>query len=81
MRREFGRTRVGTRLYMAPEILEGRPYDYKCDIWSSGIILYELLTNKFPFNTKVSNIIIPEFSILPGIIQIRYFFDYRIILR
>ncbi|XP_015594446.1 serine/threonine-protein kinase Nek5 [Cephus cinctus] len=47
--REDAQTRVGTRMYMAPEVLRGHRYGYKCDIWSMGIILYEMLTLKFPF--------------------------------
>lgn len=34
---------VGTTFYMAPEILTGRKYDEKCDIWSCGVILFMLL--------------------------------------
>jgi len=35
---------VGSPLYMAPEIKENRPYDFKADLWSLGIILLEMLT-------------------------------------
>jgi len=28
---------------MAPEILEGKQYSDKCDIWSLGIIIYEMI--------------------------------------
>ena len=33
---------IGTTIYMAPEILEGKEYNYKCDLWSIGIIIYKL---------------------------------------
>ncbi len=42
---------VGTELYMSPEQTERRPYDHKVDIYSLGLILFELLV---PFSTQVS---------------------------
>ncbi|MEW6026313.1 MAG: serine/threonine-protein kinase [Planctomycetota bacterium] len=36
-------TIAGTRDYMAPEVLAGKPYDYRCDIYSTGVVLKELL--------------------------------------
>ena len=42
-------TMVGTIIYESPEILNGRPYDKKSDIWSLGVILYHLITLKHPF--------------------------------
>lgn len=37
---------------MAPEIMNSKPYSYKSDIWSLGIVLYELLALKKPFEIK-----------------------------
>ena len=39
---EFTKCKCGTLLYMAPEILNNRPYDFLVDLWSVGIILYIL---------------------------------------
>ncbi|XP_065580595.1 serine/threonine-protein kinase cst-1-like [Artemia franciscana] len=41
----------GTPLYMAPEIIEEKPYDQGADLWSVGCILYELLVGAPPFCT------------------------------
>lgn len=41
----------GTPLYMAPEILVKRCYDSRADLWSVGIILYEIIFGRTPFNT------------------------------
>jgi serine/threonine protein kinase/lipopolysaccharide biosynthesis regulator YciM len=43
---------IGTVSYMAPEQLRGEKVDYRTDIFSVGIILYELLAQKNPFNRK-----------------------------
>ncbi|KAM3146326.1 hypothetical protein pb186bvf_001671 [Paramecium bursaria] len=39
----------GTPLYMAPQLLENMEYTSKCDIWSIGIIAYELIYGKQPW--------------------------------
>lgn len=41
---------VGTPLYMAPEVLKG-DYNHKCDFWSTGVILFQMLTGRYPFQS------------------------------
>eukprot|EP00124_Ichthyophonus_hoferi_P005032 Ihof_evm1s647 gene=Ihof_evmTU1s647 len=43
---------VGTLKYNAPEVINDRSYNKPVDIWSAGIIVYILLTGRFPFNVK-----------------------------
>jgi serine/threonine protein kinase len=42
----------GTPLYMAPELVQEQPYNHTVDLWSLGVILYELFCGKPPFFTN-----------------------------
>jgi CHASE2 domain-containing sensor protein/tRNA A-37 threonylcarbamoyl transferase component Bud32 len=56
---------LGTPSYISPEQLQGKPADKRSDIFSLGVVLYELLTKKKPFpgetiNSLIYNIINEE---------------------
>jgi tetratricopeptide (TPR) repeat protein len=43
---------VGTPQYMAPELLHGGPADVRSDLWSLGVVMYELLAGRPPFGGR-----------------------------
>lgn len=44
-------TYIGTSLYMSPERLQGKKYNFNSDIWSVGIMAIELATMQYPYDT------------------------------
>lgn len=45
-------TCIGTPYYLSPEILIDKPYSFKTDIWSLGVLLYQMIMLKLPFEAK-----------------------------
>lgn len=50
--REKAKTVIGTPYYLSPEIIENKPYSFKSDIWSLGVLLYEMCCLQPPFNAN-----------------------------
>ncbi len=48
---------IGTPQYMSPEQLDAKPINLTTDIYSMGILLFELLTGKSPFEGSISSLI------------------------
>ena len=66
-------SKVGTPLYMSPEVLDGRGYEWKSDVWSLGCLLYELACLRSPFKaagdslyTLFKKISAGEYAALPS---------------
>ena len=46
---KYSKTFVGSRSYMSPERITGKVYSYPSDIWSVGLVVYELATGEEPY--------------------------------
>jgi serine/threonine-protein kinase len=64
---------VGTVPYMAPEQLEGREGDTRTDIYAFGVVLFEMLTGKLPFDGKTQATLIAAImaGAVPSITQLQ----------
>jgi len=66
---ELSDTLCGTPMYMAPELLAGQSYTDKADLWSVGVIMYELLHGITPW-PQACNIIDLKYKIDTQIVEI-----------
>jgi len=48
----LAQTQCGTPYFMPPEVCKRCPYDSKADVWAMGVIIYELITLKKPFDSE-----------------------------
>jgi eukaryotic-like serine/threonine-protein kinase len=64
--KEIGLTRtgnlIGTIPYMAPERLQGQPFDGRSDIFATGVMLYQLVTGHLPFTGE-------EYEVVPKLLN------------
>ena len=50
--RSKAKTVVGSPSYLSPEIISNEAYSFKSDIWSLGVLLYEMAALKYPFEAE-----------------------------
>jgi len=56
-------THAGTALTMAPEILNNEKYDDKCDLWSLGVVIFQLYARKYPYSGRCESEILKKIEV------------------
>jgi len=51
----FAKTFIGTNTHLSPERMIGLDYSFASDIWSLGLIVYEMVTGIFPYQSQLNN--------------------------
>ena len=56
--KDYTNTIIGTPHYMAPQIFQAKGYSFSVDIWSLGVILYEMVCGYLPFGSQTNDPVI-----------------------
>jgi serine/threonine protein kinase len=67
---ELTSTFCGTPNYIAPEMLRGESYDYSVDWWALGVLLYEMMAGRSPFDINESQVENPDLKTEDHLFQV-----------
>ncbi len=74
------RTQIGTPYYLSPEICESQPYGRSSDVWSLGVVLFELLALELPFQANSLPALVHKIcSSEPNYGKIEYYYNQSLI--
>lgn len=62
-------TVTGTPAWLAPEVMSDQMYDHKADVWSFGLILWELATHQIPYSDDESANCLSAFQLMNAIVN------------
>lgn len=69
------KTVCGTPYYFSPELCQSKPYNNKSDVWALGVVFYETLTLRRPFNAKtlkdlLKKILVGQYDPIPSTVPV-----------